>query len=684
MCWLVQQGCVHGDCLEPNVCRCHFGFVGANCSIQCKCNGHSECAGPEPDQLDVCLDCLNNTMGPQCTRCRPLFVGDPRNNGQCISCLEYCNGHTPVCHGHNLSLSNLPLQTTNELLLLQTVGWSKTAEAAWVRLIGEGPKTQAVCYSCSNSTMGEKCEECIPGNFRGVEDRRKPCRSCECHGHGDMCHPVTGESCNCQNNTESDPQCRTGTSFASLGLPGRALSGGSSGLLPAPIPCWSLQCDKCKEYYLGTPTQGHQCYRQMSVDTEYCLDPETQEECNRKPTPLYPRRPVFFAIQPKFLNVDIRLLVDVAQGGVDLFFAPRDDMFIVRQDPMHPGGHRVELDPKYIIITGKFHSHSERRVKINEFVFKLALGSLAFDQGGQPLVQHPNTSIPVERLVNNTSDRYTLSYHIVEKVASGLTTFLTVTDPFSVVVVRGLQNRLILTLPQDRHDLRSTRFYILIQGAGSPSLDATLGSLFFRQDQPRIDLFVFFSVFFSCFFLFLAVSVVAWKAKQAIEGRRARERQAVEMEHMARRPFATVSVYLEATLRGQTGLRDGKRVGQNVGLQVHHTTLTAQLCSPLRWKRRSASRPDHHHSQLHHQFHGASILPDQDAVGRLAGSNGGLQPRHIDIRPLAVEPTADGVAAIATLIVQLPGGRLARTQLTLASALVLPPRNRSNYPTTEF
>lgn len=350
---MLPQGCVHGDCLEPNVCRCHFGFVGANCSIQCKCNGHSECAGPEADQLDVCLDCLNNTMGPQCTRCRPLFVGDPRNNGQCISCLEYCNGHTPVCHGHNLSLSNLSPQTTNELLLLQTVGWSKPAEAAWVRLIGEGPKTQAICHSCSNSTMGEKCEECIPGNFRGVEDRRKPCRPCECHGHGDICHPVTGESCNCQNNTESDPQCRSGTSFASLGLPGRSLTGGSPGLLPAPIPCWSLQCDKCKEYYLGTPTQGHQCYRQMSVDTEYCLDPETQEECNRKPTPLYPRRPVFFAIQPKFLNVDIRLLVDVAQGGVDLFFAPRDDMFIVRQDPLNFGGHRVELDPKYIIITGK-------------------------------------------------------------------------------------------------------------------------------------------------------------------------------------------------------------------------------------------------------------------------------------------------------------------------------------------
>ena len=307
------------------------------------------------------------------------------------------------------------------------------------------------------------------------------------------------------------------------------------------------------------------------------------------------------------------------------------------------------------------------------------------------MVQHPNTSIPVERLVNNTSDRYTLSYHIVEKIASGLTTFLTVTDPFSVVIVRGLQNRLVLTLPQDRHDLRSTRFYILIQGVGGSShtiSDATLGSLFFRQDQPRIDLFVFFSVFFSCFFLFLAVSVVAWKAKQAIEGRRARERQAVEMEHMARRPFAAVAVFLEANVRGQTGSIENKRAaGHTVGIQVHHTTLTAQLCSPLRWKRRQTQRPqDHHHAQLHHQFHAPNVVPDPESLaGRPAVANGsGFQARHIDVRPLAVEPTADGVAAVATLIVQLPGGRLARTQLTLASALVLPPRNRPNYPTTEF
>lgn len=55
-----KQGCVNGTCVQPDVCQCNFGYVGQNCSIMCKCNGHSHCPGV--DQLDVCLKCMNNTM----------------------------------------------------------------------------------------------------------------------------------------------------------------------------------------------------------------------------------------------------------------------------------------------------------------------------------------------------------------------------------------------------------------------------------------------------------------------------------------------------------------------------------------------------------------------------------------------------------------------------------------------
>lgn len=55
-----SQGCVRGVCTRPGVCNCDFGYVGANCSIQCQCNGHSNCEGP--DKLDQCITCHNNTV----------------------------------------------------------------------------------------------------------------------------------------------------------------------------------------------------------------------------------------------------------------------------------------------------------------------------------------------------------------------------------------------------------------------------------------------------------------------------------------------------------------------------------------------------------------------------------------------------------------------------------------------
>ena len=76
-----------------------------------------------------------------------------------------------------------------------------------------------------------------------------------------------------------------------------------------------FQCAYCKEYFIGKPTKGHQCYRTMTVNKDYCLDPLTQAECTRSPGPLRLGRTVLFVVQPKYVNVDIRVTIDVAIGG---------------------------------------------------------------------------------------------------------------------------------------------------------------------------------------------------------------------------------------------------------------------------------------------------------------------------------------------------------------------------------
>ncbi|XP_026680192.1 multiple epidermal growth factor-like domains protein 8 [Diaphorina citri] len=534
-----SQGCVRGVCSEPDKCQCDFGYVGVNCSIQCQCNGHADCAGP--DKLDVCLRCHNHTKGPQCDKCEPLYVGDPRDNGECVPCSEYCNGHTGLCI--NASLASLPFSP-------ESGGTSELAA-----FLDEGPTTRARCMHCGNHTTGPKCEDCVEGYFRGSHDLRAHCRPCECHGHGNTCDPVSGEKCNCGNNTESDPSCQLASKNANQA-------------------CFQLQCSRCKDSYTGTPTNGHQCYKVMNVDARFCLDSKLLDECKMKPKGLNPGQSVFFALQPRFMNVDIRVSVDVTQGSLDLYLSPRDDTLVVNYNTTL-NSHVIGLDPKYDYMD-------------IESIPGLSMG---LQGGGSTTKRHVH-----------------MPYRIEERVASGLSTFITVGRNNTILIVRNITHRLVLTLPQDRQDLSNTRFYLALVATHLVPKPA-YGVLFFRQDQLHIDLFVFFSVFFSCFFLFLASCVVAWKAKQAADLQRARRRHVVEMMTLARRPFATVSVCLASP---------------------HH-------------RRRGRSR----------------------------GGGG-------EIRPVALEPTGNALAAVSTIFVKLPGGRASPVKLALASSLITLARSNVN------
>lgn len=210
---------------------------------------------------------------------------------------------------------------------------------------------------------------------------------------------------------------------------------------------------------------------------------------------------MFFVVQPRFMNVDIRITIDVTQGVLNLFIANRDDVFKVMPN-ISTGIHDIDLDSKYLIVP------TTEDTKIYE-----------------------NGNI----------------YSWMEHQANGLRTYVTIPKNTTLLAIRGLKDRLVVTLPQDAHMLDKTKFYIILQALpsidNSPSIPS-YGMIFFRQDQLHIDLFVFFSVFFSCFFLFLAACVVAWKAKQAADVRRARRRHVVEMLHMAQRPFAGVTIFL--------------------------------------------------------------------------------------------------------------------------------------------
>ncbi|XP_055897034.1 multiple epidermal growth factor-like domains protein 8 [Biomphalaria glabrata] len=722
-----HQSCVKGVCIKPDTCQCDFGYVGENCSVECQCNKHSNCkSAKEPDK---CLKCENNTEGEKCEKCLEGFVG--KEGERCKPCREYCYNHTDNCmskEDYNYSL----------------VGSLKSPTAI------ENPL--ALCFHCEHNTTGEHCGTCIPGHFRRAsEPKTNPCRECQCNGHSNVCNADTGENCQCKNNTETNCE--------------------------KDVECWATQCASCKEYFFGIPTNGHQCYRQMNVDRDYCFDPDTQNNCNQFPKALQTGKTVFFVVQPKYLNVDIRITIDVTSGSADVFLSNKKDTYQVFNDESFRM-HNIFLDKIYasgragevtrrsvmmntddlldedmypsptphgggpVLITDKVpdfmklkpsdrdyyklaqfesvkrdnsqtqmlkgkkkglsHSKSLQDQTELEDIHNSELRDAEYNQHFTKNVQHGKTKVANDRhyqlnfheinrqkqsssqiktgrflgLIDNESisphndfphksrshaaakKRQRRSAHgldgssfprggtlvtdgnkeekhmhsgvkMGEIEAGALNTYITVGQHNSILVVRDVRFRLVITLPRDQHELKTSKFFIIIRSRGG-SPNTTYGNLYFRQDQPHIDLFVFFSVFFSCFFLFLAVCVMLWKMKQTFDARRSRQMREREMECMASRPFARILVLIE-----------------------HDDPLYLPLSLGISRRRSRLSRYRHQYYN-NNDINNISSLPP---------------PRELRVIPIAIEPTEDGLASVGTVLFQLPGGSTAPSQLCLGSAL---------------
>lgn len=289
-------------------------------------------------------------------------------------------------------------------------------------------------------------------------------------------------------------------------------------------------------------------------------------------------------VQPRFMNVDIRIIVDVTQGALDLLMSPQDDSFVVFTNKSN-GFHDIYLDHNYRWTVDGEETELLQPINLSPMLNKFR--NISDD----------------DRLYFNPSQdckSKTDGFFVRDFEATELSTYITLGQCNTLLRVFGLKNRLVLTLPQAVHSLSGTRFFIALRTTAASS-SASYGLIFFRQDQLHIDLFVFFSVFFSCFFLFLAICVVAWKAKQAADLRRARRRHNIELIHMAQRPFA--------------------RINLHVGPEPH--------------------TPSHRRRKTRQQ---ASLV--------------------------AQEPTSDGVVAVGTVLVTLPGKYKAPVRMALGSSLI--------------
>lgn len=115
-----------------------------------------------------------------------------------------------------------------------------------------------------------------------------------------------------------------------------------------------------------------------------------------KPKALHPGEMVFFVIQPRFMNVDIRVMIDVTQGKLNVFMSTHDDTYVVYPNTS-TGINEITLDPHYGL----------------------------WDNG-----------------------TYKTDDVLIEREATGLRTYITLTRPKSMLAVKGLKDRLVITLPE--------------------------------------------------------------------------------------------------------------------------------------------------------------------------------------------------------------------------------------------
>lgn len=115
-----------------------------------------------------------------------------------------------------------------------------------------------------------------------------------------------------------------------------------------------------------------------------------------KPKPLHPGEVVFFVIQPRFMNVDIRIIIDVTQGRLNVFMSTHDDTHVAYPNAT-TGLIDIDIDTQY------------------------------------------------GRLENGTLKSKNV---YLEKEAMGLRTYITIPKPKTILFVKNLQDRLVITLPE--------------------------------------------------------------------------------------------------------------------------------------------------------------------------------------------------------------------------------------------
>lgn len=366
-----------------------------------------------------------------------------------------------------------------------------------------------------------------------------------------------------------------------------------------------LQCSMCENGYVGHPTDGSHCYRQQDLN-----------DISDVALPFSQASLLAVGRNIKFSNSDITLTFAVVTGDIGVYVTTNDKAVRLVEKNGQPGLFSVDIQGGVDVL-----SRVQRDIIVD------SSGETA--KGNSGIVKR---ELQFDSLSSRLTNGPVYHYEVDE--------------------------RLTLVIPHDQPDFEQAFHYITVY--------AQVDSRFmfdYRQTTPRLNLYVFFSLFFSCVVFVSTMLVLSWKLLQFIVEQRIAALDRKMRERRSNRPLYSIIAYLHDGKGpiGGSGV-DGVNAVDNADLVYQE--VDAKL------KSKSVLLLDGKPTYITKKPKGRGGMGGAN-VSKRKSKAVSLDPSELEVWPVAMQPTADERASVHSLIVQLPSsGKSLRHVVCVGSTLV--------------
>nr|XP_060630471.1 laminin subunit gamma-2 [Anolis sagrei ordinatus] len=194
--WLVTLSCLAASLLLP-------AAVGTRRREACDCNGKSRQCMFDTELLRrtgngyVCLNCIDNTEGPHCERCKEGFYRQRDQNG-CVAC--NCNPTGSVgaqcnnqgrCHCKSGVRGDKCDRCQHNFHSFSEAGCLPAGQTQISRCNCDPDGSTGECVSgrciCKTAVTGDQCNSCKQGYYNLDAGNPEGCSQCFCSGHSTTC-----------------------------------------------------------------------------------------------------------------------------------------------------------------------------------------------------------------------------------------------------------------------------------------------------------------------------------------------------------------------------------------------------------------------------------------------------------------------------------------------------------------